>query len=228
MELRLAEELLLIALDDEKGTIISSASLAIGYGLAGAILMEMAENKKIEMDGKKLKLVNPGLTGDFVIDRVVEMISKSKKDRTLQHWVSQIGYKIKDIKEKLLEDLINKVILEKKEGKVLWIFTTKKYPTRYDKPENLVRKRIIDIVMNQGEADSRSLMLISLIEACELTKEVFRDKEEYKIAKKRIKELAAGDMVNKAIHEAVQAIQAAIMASVAAAAASAAVTAATS
>lgn len=224
MELRLAEELLLIALDDEKGTIISSASIAIAYGLAGAILMEMVEIKKIEMDGKKLKLVNPGLTGDFVIDRVVEMIIKSKKTRTLQHWVSKIGYRIKDIKEKLLENLINKGILEKKEGKVLWIFTTKKYPTRYEKPENLVRKRIIDIVMNHGEADSRSLLLISLIEACELTKEVFRNKEEYKIAKKRIKELAAGDMVNKAIHEAVQAIQAAIVVSIAASAAASAAT----
>ncbi len=76
MQLRLAEELLLIALDDEKGTIISSAYLAIGYGLAGAILMEMAENKKIEIEGKKIKLVNPGLTGDFVIDRAVEMIGR--------------------------------------------------------------------------------------------------------------------------------------------------------
>jgi hypothetical protein len=224
MQLRLAEELLLIALDDEKGTIISSAYLAISYGLAGAILMEMAENKKIEIEGKKLKLVNPGLTGDFVIDRVVEMISKSRKPHTLQHWVSQIGYKIKDIKEKLLEDLINKGILEKREGKVLWIFTTKKYPTRYEKPENLVRKRIIDIVMKGVEADSGSLMLLSLIEACELTKEVFRDKKDYKIARKRIKELSAGDMVNKAIHEAVQAIQAAIAVSITASVAASAAT----
>ena len=40
--LNLLEELLLLALDDEKGKIISSSSLALPYGLSGAILLEFS------------------------------------------------------------------------------------------------------------------------------------------------------------------------------------------
>jgi hypothetical protein len=43
----LADELLLLALDDAKGAVHSAASLALDYGLAGAILMELAINNRL-------------------------------------------------------------------------------------------------------------------------------------------------------------------------------------
>ena len=38
--LTLPEELLLLGLHDKKGTVVSSASMALPYGLAGAVLLE--------------------------------------------------------------------------------------------------------------------------------------------------------------------------------------------
>jgi len=43
------EELLLLALDDEKGKIIFSSSSALPYGLRGALLLELALVKKIDV-----------------------------------------------------------------------------------------------------------------------------------------------------------------------------------
>ena len=212
MELRLSEELLLLAQDDEKGTIVSGASIAIDYGLAGAVLLELAEDQKIDLDGTKLELKDSKLTGDFTYDFVIQQISKSSKPRTTEHWVSELAHKTKEIKEKLLEKLTNKGILEKVEGKVLWIFSTKKYPTRYEKPEFVIRKRIHDIVIGGKEPGTRDSMLLGLIQAGGLVKEVFPKKEEYKVAKGRIKELVEGDIMNKAVNQSVQAIQAAIAA----------------
>ncbi len=40
--LTLAEELLLLALDDAKGTVPMSASQTLGYGLAGATIMDLS------------------------------------------------------------------------------------------------------------------------------------------------------------------------------------------
>ena len=47
--LNLMEELLLLALDDEKGKIIFSSSSALPYGLRGALLFELALVKKIDV-----------------------------------------------------------------------------------------------------------------------------------------------------------------------------------
>jgi len=47
--LNLMEELLLLALDDEKGKIIFSSSSALPYGLRGALLLELALVKKIDV-----------------------------------------------------------------------------------------------------------------------------------------------------------------------------------
>ncbi len=41
--LNLAEELLLLALNEEKGTVVFAASTALPYGLAGALLIELAQ-----------------------------------------------------------------------------------------------------------------------------------------------------------------------------------------
>jgi|GEM_PF-4255314 len=45
--LNLAEELLLLALQDEKGTVLASAAGSLSYGLAGALLMELALRSRL-------------------------------------------------------------------------------------------------------------------------------------------------------------------------------------
>lgn len=225
MELRLAEELLLLALDDEKGSIISSASMAIDYGLAGAVLLEMVESDRITLDGKKLKILNPGMTGDTVTDYAMEIMTAKKKERDVEYWTGQLGWKFKPVREKLLENLITQGILRRIEDKVLWVFTTTKYPMQYDRPENEIRRRIRGIILDDKPGDPRSLMLINLMEACSLVDEVFSVKEERKIAKKRIKELSKADASSQMINQAVHGIQTAIIVAIATATTTAATTA---
>ena len=55
--LNLMEELLLLALDDEKGKIISSSSCALPYGLRGALLLELFLAEKIDVVDKKIVVI---------------------------------------------------------------------------------------------------------------------------------------------------------------------------
>jgi len=48
--LTFAEELLLLALDDEKGVLVQMPIMSFEYGLIGAILMELALMNKIDTD----------------------------------------------------------------------------------------------------------------------------------------------------------------------------------
>ncbi len=52
--LNIAEKLLLLALHDEKGTLLSSASASLLYGLSGVVLMELTLNKRLHIDKKLL------------------------------------------------------------------------------------------------------------------------------------------------------------------------------
>uniref|UniRef100_UPI00405658B0 GOLPH3/VPS74 family protein n=1 Tax=Roseivirga sp. TaxID=1964215 RepID=UPI00405658B0 len=51
MKLNLIEEFLLIALDDEKGQFVID-STHLHFGLAGAILLEMALREKVDISGE--------------------------------------------------------------------------------------------------------------------------------------------------------------------------------
>ena len=196
--LNLMEELLLLALDDEKGKIIFSSSSALPYGLRGALLLELALIKKIDVVNKKLIVIDDSPTENFMLNTALEIFANHHKEKKVKYWVSKLKSKMKKVRQDLLSGLIDKGIIEKRDEKILWIIPAKRYPTKNPIPENNVRSRIIDIVLHNKEADERSLMLISLINSCSLIKEVF-DKEDRKVAKKKIKAIVKGESIGNAI-----------------------------
>ena len=196
--LNLMEELLLLALDDEKGKIISSSSCALPYGLRGALLLELFLAEKIDVVDKKIVVINKNNTGDEVLDNALNLIDTYHKQKTVKFWIKKLTSKMKELRKGLLNQLIVKGILEQQDKKVLWVIPATRYPTKNPVIENRVRKRIIGIVLHNDKLDERSSMLISLINACELIKEVF-PKDNLKDAKKKIKNIIQDEKVGKAI-----------------------------
>jgi len=157
------EELLLLALDDEKGKIISSSSHALPYGLRGALLLELFIAGKIDIVDKKIVVINRNNTGNEVLDNALNIINTYHKQKTVKFWITKLTSKMKELRKDLLNGLITKGILEQQDKKVLWVIPATRYPTKNPVIENRVRKRIIGIVLQDEELDERSSMLISLI-----------------------------------------------------------------
>ena len=206
--LTLPEQLLLLALHDEKGTILSTASISIKYGLAGAVIMELALREKVEIRDKKLVLVNDSYTGDNVLDEALTQIKKLGKGKNAGYWVNKLQ-SIK-IQELMLDRLVDKGILKTEEHKILWIFDSPHYPMKDSEEESEIREQIRRIVLHKDIAETRVAVLIGLVNACRLTNEIF-SKEERKEAKKRIKEIIENDLIAKAVADTVVAIEAALM-----------------
>jgi hypothetical protein len=209
MELNLTDELVLIALDDENGKFITDTA-HLHYGIAGSILLELALQGRIELKDDYIDLRNSEKTQIPSLDRALEIISNSKKPRSIEHWVTQIGLGAESIKDETIEHLRKANIIRKEAGKILWIIPTTNFPTENPIPENKVRQKLKDIVLNDSPAELKDLMLLSLIEECELTREVFKSKEEYKRAKKRIKNLTKDIEIAKGVDAAIQAIHLAV------------------
>jgi Golgi phosphoprotein 3 len=209
MKLNLIEEFLLIALDDERGQFVID-STHLHFGLAGAILLEMALREKIDISGETLKLIHDEYEVEMVINKVIDQI-KSKPGKKVKDWIEILAKQADELKQDTLFRLQNKGILRKEEHKILWVIPNNKYPTSDITPENKVRQRLSDVMLRGAKSEAHDIMLLSLIDVSDLTKEAFRNKDEYAIVKEKIKEVTQDIKISHSINKSIREIQAAIM-----------------
>jgi Golgi phosphoprotein 3 len=208
----LHEEILLLALRDEEGTIASGTMYQ--YAIGAALLAELLLNKRIEVEqsGKRklVNLVSQTPLGEPLIDECLEKISNAKRRAVLQTWVSRFAG-IKNLKHRVAQQLCRRGILKADEDKVLLIFTRKLYPQVNPEPEReLIERLRYTIFTDSDDIDPRTIVLLSLANSAGLLKMAF-DKKDLRGRKARIKQIVNGEITGKAATEAIQAMQAAVM-----------------
>ncbi len=208
----LHEEILLLALRDEKGTI--AAGTMYQYAISGAILSELLINKRIEIkkfkNKKLVNLINSTHVGDPLIDECLKKISGAKRRATLQNWVSRFAG-IKNLKHLVAQQLCKRGILRIDEDKVLLLFTRKVYPEVNPEPEKKIIERLHKAIFTGTDSiDPKTIILISLADSSNLLKVIF-DKKKLKKQKKRIEQIINGEIIGKATKEAIEAIRAAVV-----------------
>lgn len=139
--LDLAEELLLLALEDESGKVTPAASASLEYGLAGAVLMDLVIGGRLGVEDDSLAVVDGAPTGDGVLDGALARIEASRKPRDAQHWVGKLGGD--GLKEPLLAGLVERGVLSQEERMVLWIIPLTRYPPQDSVPEQGTRGRSV-------------------------------------------------------------------------------------
>ncbi len=208
----LHEEILLLALRDEEGTIASGTMYQ--YAIGAALLAELLLSKRIEVEqsGKRklVNLISTSPLGEPLIDECLEKVSSAKRRAVLQTWVSRFAG-IKNLKHRVAQQLCKRGILRADEDKVLLLFTRKIYPEVNPGPEReLIRRLEHAIFTDTRDIDPRTVVLLSLANSTGLLNVVF-DKKKLKGRKARIKQIVDGEITGKAATEAIQAMQAAVM-----------------
>ncbi len=211
-DLTLHEEILLLALKDDTGTLASGTHYQ--FALAGAVLAELLLNQRISVEAQKKKkfarLESSTLLGDPVLDECLNKVVSSKKRQQLQTWVSRFSG-VKDLKNRVAQQLVKRGILKAEEDKVLLIFKRKLYPEFNPEPERKLIERLHEAVFTEkSDIDPRTVVLLSLANSANLLKVIF-DKKELKTRKSRIEQLINGELSGQATKEAIEAMQAAIM-----------------
>ncbi|MCP4613602.1 MAG: GPP34 family phosphoprotein [Planctomycetes bacterium] len=208
----LHEEVMLLALRDEEGTIASGTMYQ--YAIGAAILAELLLNQRIALDeSRKKKLVNlisPTPLGEPLIDQCLEKIGNAKRRASLQTWVSRfVG--VKKLKHRVAQQLCDRGILKATEDTILLLFTRKIYPEINPEPERRLIERLRQAIFSDSrDVDARTVVLVSLADSTGLLKVIF-DKKQLKGRKARIKEISNGEITGKAAKEAIEAMQAAVM-----------------
>lgn len=207
----LHEEILLLALRDQTGTIAASAMYA--YSLGGALLAELLLAQRIAVEEGKKKLVNllsDQPFGEPLLDECLEKVATAKRRATSGGWVQRFTH-LKNLKHRVAQGLCDRRILRADEDTVLLIFRRKIYPELDPRPERKLIERLRRAIFRESrQVDPRTVILIALANTVGLLRIPF-DKRELKARKARIEQLTSGELMGAATREAVQAAVAVVM-----------------
>jgi hypothetical protein len=210
MELRLSEELLVVALNQKTGTIAPFKPMVFKYTLAAAVLQELFIRQKLKLDEDLVKVIDREPPGDVILDKALKMVTDSQKEKKVQQWISKLGGKSKEFKKILVEGLVNKSVLRHlDEDEPPGAFSRKiiRFRIWHDRPFVRLHKQLHDILVYGKEPDSKSLRLIGLIDACKLTPNIFKDKKERETAAIRVQKLSDDDVFKKGVKSAVNTVR---------------------
>jgi golgi phosphoprotein 3 len=186
-ELSFLETIVLLALND-KGW-FGNSEWRIKFGLAGAILFELEQSGKIEINGIVVTVKDSAETGNKVIDSALEVLSKSKKELTLKKAIQRIVYKSGLKWKSLLKNLIRKNILTKEEYRFLGIFFQDKYPLINIQVKKTMVTELCSKVMSGQELSAKELMLMAVMRTCRMIDKNFLLLEHFLKVRIKIKEI---------------------------------------
>jgi hypothetical protein len=204
--LRFAEEIMLLLLDDDGGGFIGVPESSLQCALAGAVLMDLALENRIDTDPKQLLLIDATPVGDSLLDPTLARIAKATETCDARYWVERIAEDAGYIREAVLQRLIERGILQRREDRFLWVFRTRRYPMVDGKAEREVKLRIMEILFSDQIPTPRDVVIIGLAHACNLFEQILSAREVEHIAP-RIDQVRRLDLISQAMAQAIADIE---------------------
>ena len=210
----LAEQTLLIALDDENGR--GTTHWGSDAGLAGALLLDLARLELVNTDagGKIVALDGPQPGHDLLRD-VYGTIRSPSKRRNARGWVEHLPRELGPLRQRLARGLVQRGILSEEHSKMLGILPTTRFPTVDPAPERDLRERLRDVLLAEREPTEDEALLVGLLEPLGLIDSIV-PKDQRKDARERANAVAEQGLTGTAVRDAIRAVQAAVIAAIAA------------
>ncbi len=189
--LSFAEEIYLLALDEDSGKIMPDArNPVLGTVVIAAVLIELAFMNKVATDKNHIYILDTSPTKSPILNDVLEMLKVSnKKSIETKRVLKALMSHAKRLEAMILSELIKKKILKEVDDKILWIFPDRRYPLIDNKEIIHVELRIRQLILSDDVPDPKDAALVSLLQASKLFKKILSE-EEYIYYKARIKQLA--------------------------------------
>jgi hypothetical protein len=220
----LAEDLLLLVLDDESGRpALDSSTLPIALG--GAVLLELALAGRVDVERdagmlKRERVVvrDPAPLGDPVLDGALATVAA--RERSPKDLVGRLG---KGLRATLLHRLAERGVLRREKGRILGVIPHERWPAEDSRHEDAVRRRLHDVLVVGTTPDERTAAVVALLSAVDRAHKVLPglDGRTRRAVRARAKQVAEGAWAAGAVRGAVEAMQGAVAAGVIAAGAAA-------
>lgn len=203
----IADELLLLALDDDTGKLIASGT-TLDAAMGGALVVELVLAERISiapaeagwLEKGKITVINTNPTDDPDLDALLAKLA-AKDGQKVKNLISPMTWKpiSHKLRQRRLARLVQQGVLTEDDGGFWGI---KRHPTRDRAPEQEVRARVWSALVDGLTPTERTVALIALLEATGIVTKVVVT-EDKKTVRRRAKELAEGDWAAKAVKDAI-------------------------
>ena len=211
MNITIVEKILLLLLDDEKGTLPPVPQLTLHFVLAGAVLMELAMRGKIDTDDENILVVDKSATGEEFLDSTLALIASNTEKREINFWINKIADDGAELTELGFTRLVEREVLEVNEKRYFWIVKTQTYPIVDNSAERRVKLRIMNILYGDVAPEQKDIVIICLMDACDMFRTILGPTELSKV-RARIDEVAQLDEIGQITTKLVRDIQVALVA----------------
>lgn len=224
----IAEEFLLLSLDDETG----KKKLSDEYvkpALGGALIIELALMERVGITAPeegwrkrgRVKVISAQPTDDAELDRALTQLIEREGDKVKDLVSEMRGAKrriTKGLRERLLARLAAAGVLVEQPDTVLGFIPRTTWPTADAHPEDDLGARLQSALVGGATPTERTVALIALLHVTGLLSKVVHT-EDKRALRRRAKELAEGDWAAQAVKDAIQEVMAAAAGGVVAASA---------
>lgn len=208
--LTLPEELLLLILDDENGTMLAVPQRTLDYALAGAVMMDLALRLRVDSDPEKVWVCASDPVGESLLDRGLEvLVARGDSAGSCDSWLDALALEPDEIRDAALGRLVERGILRREERKYLWVFGTRRYPVIDDTEEREVKLRIMNTLYGEDIPEPRDIALICLVDTCNLFEDLLGPRE-HQAVRKRISVIRKLDLIGQATQSTVRSIEKAV------------------
>ena len=196
--LRLAEEIMLLILDDDSGEFARVPAWPLRCALAGGVLMDLALENRIDTDLERLFLVDATPLGDDLLDPVLAGIAETSETYDARYWVQHTAEHAGRIRERALARLVERGIVRRRDKHYFWVFRSRRYPTIDGKADRDVKLRIMTTLFSDTIPDPRDIAIVGLADTCGIFRELL-SRRELEHASKRIEQVRNFDLIGRAV-----------------------------
>ena len=210
--LRFAEEILVLVLDEERGDLAPNLpARSLDLALAGAVLMDLALEDRIDTDLERLMLVDPTPFGDDILDPALAEIAKDGQSRDTAYWLGRIAGRGDRIRRTALARLIERGILRSEAHGLLSLVPSvsrsRRYPTVDGQSVEEARLRIMRVLFSDDVPDPRDIAMIALANACGVFRSILTSEERAQV-RDRIDLLKNLDLIGRTMSLAIEGLEA--------------------
>ena len=204
-QLTLPEELVLMLLNEESGYFHQVPGWALNCAVVGAALAELSLLARIDTDLESLVLLDDAETGDPALDPILEAIAAERMQRNAQYWIERLAPQAETIIDLSLDRLVELRVLDHHEGDFWSLSPTAWHADMFGgsgegTAAEFVRTRISKVIFNNEIPDPRDIIIVCLINTCDVFRFMFPVDEE---SEERIELICRMDLIGRSIAEAV-------------------------
>ena len=204
-KLSLVEELILMLLNEQTGYFHQVPGWDLNCAVTGAALAELSLLGRIDTDLDSLILVDLTPTHDAALDSILEEIAAEPDSHNAQFWIERLAAKAESIIDRTLDRLVELDILEHHDGDFWMLATAKWYEDLHGGAQEgtvgqFIKTRVVKALFTDEIPDPRDIVVICLVNACDVFRIMFELDEE---TEERIDLICSMDLIGRSIAAAV-------------------------